>query len=171
MKHIIYLTLLTLLVLFSCCKKKYEKRYPEDTESTYDSPEERLCDKWWVLDSVSVNGVNFTDSVHNMVGIYRFSISLNKIKSGIFEFRESLINIENPNVNFNVGFSTDKEFSSLYFVDLDGFFHGKDTVFSFIPFFYKPQSANWDIRKLEQHNLKIQTSGNDTVLINYFKSI
>jgi hypothetical protein len=63
---------LLILIIFLCsclgCKQKYEKRYPEDTSNSLETPEERVRNKWWVLDSVSMNGIDYTDSVHDKIG-------------------------------------------------------------------------------------------------------
>ena len=154
---------------FSCCKKKYEKRYPEDTENTYATPTERLCNKWWVLDSASLNGINYTDTILNNCGGYALYINNEEQNESGFKFRYSTISILTPNKGFSVLFLTNSDFTSFAYSDADGIFHHKDTVYSYVPFLFKPYSAVWEIRKLSNSMLKLQYSNTDTLLINYYK--
>jgi hypothetical protein len=70
MKNLFFI-LITLLTLSSTSCKKWQHKYPEDTERSKDTPFERLTNKWWTLKTASINGIDYTDSVNTVYGTYR----------------------------------------------------------------------------------------------------
>lgn len=68
MKKVLIL-LLFAIGLVGC--NKWEHQYPEDTVRSKETPLKRLVDKWWILQNVTVDGKNYTDSVKNKIGDYK----------------------------------------------------------------------------------------------------
>jgi hypothetical protein len=68
MKKILFIALLALLGTSSC--KKWQHKYPEDTERTKLTPTERLINKTWTLSKTTINGVDISDTVYNRIGKY-----------------------------------------------------------------------------------------------------
>ncbi len=72
MKRILLLSTVALFVLCGC--KKWQHQYPEDSGRTKKTPFERLAGKsgkWWTLQNATVNGVDYTDSVYQQLGVYK----------------------------------------------------------------------------------------------------
>lgn len=61
------------MMLSSC--NRWQHQYPEDTERTKLTPLERLSNKWWSLETVTINGSDITDSMKNVLGYYRMYLS------------------------------------------------------------------------------------------------
>ena len=74
MKRILILLTLAIITCSSC--KKWQHKYPEDTERTKLTPEERLTGKYWKLSKTTFNGMDYTDSVKNTIGDYEIYFSL-----------------------------------------------------------------------------------------------
>ena len=69
------LLLACLIILFTSSCKKWQKQYPEDTEKTKLTPAERITGKLWKLSKVTLNGFDYTDSVKNKIGNFKFQLS------------------------------------------------------------------------------------------------
>ena len=170
MKHFILLLLVALMVSTGC-KKKYEKRYPEDTENTYLTPAERLCDKWWVLDSVSLNGVDYTDSVAGIIGQCTFFVhtaEFDEIGIAGLKYRNGTVNTQNSISKLNFHFYLENDLSLATFYPNNSVFN-RDTILTLVPHFFRPYTAHWDVRKLSATELKLQLQAGDTLLVNYYK--
>jgi hypothetical protein len=61
-----------MIILFSNCSR-WQHQYPEDTERSKETPVQRLLDKKWVLQNVTLNGTDYTDSVFNQIGNFRIA--------------------------------------------------------------------------------------------------
>lgn len=84
MKKQLLLFTIALISLNSC--KRWQHKYPEDTERTKLTPEERLTGKYWKLSKTTFNGMDYTDSVKKTIGDYEIYFSLQEVhdeKSGI----------------------------------------------------------------------------------------
>lgn len=158
-------------IFITCCKKKqYAVRYPEDPEYTYLTPPERLCDKWWILDSVSLNGMDYTDTVDLYIGDYKFFIDSKEFDINGFSSNYRNGVVETDKFYPQVGFITFFEgtYSALQFhLNVQPFM--SDTVISFAPYLYHPYTSIWKILKLSESSLKITIQHKDTILINYYK--
>jgi hypothetical protein len=75
MKNLLFILLAILLTTASC--KKWQHEFPEDGERTKKTPKERICDKWWVLSQVTLNGQDYTDSVYQQFGKYKVFFTSN----------------------------------------------------------------------------------------------
>ncbi len=174
MKNTILIALLATSVLFiTCCKKKQlSVRYPEDTEDTFLTPPERLCNKWWILDSVSLNGMDYTDTLDLYIGEYKFYVYSEEITYNNFstKYRNGIINTDKftPQVGFKTFFIN--PFKTLSFHPNSQPFQ-TDTIISYAPYLYHPYTGGWDILQLSEINLKIILQHKDTTIINYYKSI
>jgi len=73
MKNVLLLACLITLFTSSC--KKWQHQYPEDEVKTKLSPTERLVGKWWRLNKATLNGIDYTDSVYNLIGEYKFYLT------------------------------------------------------------------------------------------------
>ncbi len=173
MKNAILIAFLILLSTITSCKKKeLSVRYPEDTEDTYLTPPERLCNKWWILDSVSLNGMDYTDTLDLYIGEYKFYIESKELKSQSFNayYRNGKILTEKNLSQLNIKFYFSTSYEAIAFYSESTPFQS-DTVISFAPYFYHPYTSNWEVRKLSNEQLKIKIQHKDTTIINYFKSI
>jgi len=77
MKRILLLSTVALFVLCGC--KKWQHQFPEDSGRTKKTPFERLAGKsgkWWTLQNATVNGIDYTDSVYQKMGIYKIYFSV-----------------------------------------------------------------------------------------------
>jgi hypothetical protein len=170
----IYLCIVLIAIcLFGACRKKKEfgPRYPEDTDDTYLSAADRLCDKWWVLDSATINGVDYTDSVFNMLGELKFNVN-----SAIHQ------DVNNPQYKYRMGtISTVSTYGNLGIIVFlyensntigikpNVTIFNKDTFITCAPHFAYPYSAVWEIRKLSENEFKIQFLRGDSLFVNYYK--
>ncbi len=165
MKRILILLTLAITTCSSC--KKWQHKYPEDTERTKLTPTERIINKWWVLDAVTLNGINYMDSVTNKIGKMRVYLTddkadINNLK-GILEndaeFAKSIIwtffNNENQIAIYRTNGSIPFFLPVVFFIDPN------------FPSFY---DQPYDVLKLSTSELKIsiRTKSNDTVIINKF---
>lgn len=69
------LILLALAIITCCSCKKWQHKYPEDTERTKLTPEERLTGKTWILTKATLNGIDYTDTVLNKIGKLEINLS------------------------------------------------------------------------------------------------
>lgn len=171
-KLIVYCAIFSAVIFITCCKKKeYAVRYPEDTEYTYISPPKRLCDKWWILDSISLNGKDYTDTVNFHVGEYSFFIKNEEIKisgTSLVKYKGSILTDKYfmPS-SIDIFFSSPYTGFSIYPSDTP---YKSDTVITYAPCLYHPYTGGWYITKLSNNILKINYTYKDTMIINYFKS-
>jgi hypothetical protein len=174
MKNTILIALLATSVLFiTCCKKKQlSVRYPEDTEDTYLTPPERLCNKWWILDSVSLNGMDYTDTLDLYIGEYKFYINSEEIEYHNTTIKYRIGKIETDKWAPEIGIMAffDEPYQKINFSPATTPFQ-TDTVISYAPYLYHPYTSLWEIRKLTKDQIKIQIQHKDTTIINDYKSI
>ena len=76
MKKLLFLSFIAILALSNC--KKWQHKYPEDTERTKLTPEERLTGKTWTLNKSTLNGIDYTDTVLNKIGKLEVYLSTNE---------------------------------------------------------------------------------------------
>ena len=173
MKAIYYLAFITLLLCTNCCKKKeYQKRYPEDTEDTYDTPMTRIANHWWTLKNVTFNGKDYTDTVRNTLGEYKMYLSeqLESTLQGKLKYVTLLTDIEG-NISGVWQFNMNEDTLNLGRISggqpaiyaavpcyLRGLWHGNDFLFS--------------ILKLSDTELKIKlsTKAQDSTITNTYTS-
>lgn len=171
MKNKLLLACIIILLASSC--KKWQYKYPEDTDRTKDSPTERLTNKWWTLESVTLNGVDYTDTIKNQFGIYQIYFSQESYNQGfneVFEKFYGTIKTDfEPEVVSIWGFATLQE---LALGPLGG---NNSNKISLVPCYLKTGSfyLKYEILKLSSNELKfsIKNIKNDTTIINYFKHI
>lgn len=167
MKRFIPFAICMLICLSAC--KKWQHQYPEDSEKTKLTPTERLTNKWWTLQSTSVNGVDYTDSVHTIFGEYRIY------------FTQNLFDITNVELYYGwVSSNLQPKFTSIWNfnngeADLGiGPLNGSDPIKDdFLPCYMNNSfMMQYKIEKLLNNELKIsvQSKNKDTIVVNYFIS-
>lgn len=170
MSKLHFLFLLCFTLTFTSCKK-WQHQYPEDTERTKDTPMERLTNKWWVLQKVTLNGQDFTDSVHNIHGVYKIYFSENLFATstdGLEHFYGTISSDIGP--AFVSVWTLHSKESNLAIGPLIA---AAPIEFAFIPGYLNNGSFNqfdYFILKLNASELKISinTLNNDTTINNYF---
>ena len=175
MRILSYISFFIVVIVLSCCKKEkpLRIRYPEDTQDYDATPVERIANKWWVLDSVSVNGVDYTDTVYNLVGNY--SIHLSSYRDGpnyLGHLRTDSALLTEPNYGLFALYWLLGEDLTVWRGMQSGLF--KPNIFSYTSILYYPNSISYDYRIWKIHTitsnmLKVSLTRNDTTIINYFK--
>ncbi len=149
MKKLLVLSIIALLALSSC--KKWQHKYPEDTERTKDTATERLTDKWWTLKSAYVNGSDYTNTIHDTLGkfsiffsnnLYETSLNGNKIFYGTINTE-----LDSP---FTILWSFINNETQIFI----GRINGNTTKSAFVPQYY-PTNNNHTIMKLTSSEMKI----------------
>ncbi len=169
MKNTILIALLILLGTITSCNK-WQKQYPEDTERTKDTPTERLTNKWWTLQSVTLNGKDYTDSVYQLFGKYQiyFSSNIRSIFNGIETFN-SYVKTEIETPVQAVWRFTNNEMSFISAPE-----NGNNSLkISIVPCYIRYVSFStfeFNILKLSLNELKIKitNTNNDSTIINNF---
>lgn len=161
MKNLIIIFIISLLTLSSC--KRWQHQYPEDTEKTKLTPEERLTGKIWTLSSTTFNGMDYTDSVKNVIGKYEIYFSLQEDH----EIKVGYIKTEVDGV-FDIFWLFGYGDGGIGIVRQTGI----PIYYPFVPC-YDTQSGNhgnYTILKLSEAEFKIQFQNNnkDTTIINKF---
>ena len=165
--------ILVLLVCLVGCVKKKKKlgpRYPEDTEDTYLSASTRLCNHWWVLDSASINNIDYTDSVFNILDGYKlciYSEVSQDINNPQYKYRRGTVSTQSNYGNLGLIVVNSNNFIPLNIYPSVTIFN-KDTFISPVPYFCYPYTASWEIRKLSENELKIQFQRGDSLFVNYY---
>jgi len=166
MKRILLISLVALFVLSSC--NKWQHRYPEDTERTKDSPTKRLTNKWWTLESATVNGIDYTDSVKLKLGVFRifFSTEYRIEFNGDKVFYGRVHTDSEP--EFTSGWQFPDE-SSIIIGAMNSSHEFNQVV---VPCFIVTQdNDHHTILKLSQSEFKISTNwGNGYIISNLFRS-
>ena len=174
MKNIFFSLFLGFIFITSCDKKNKPIRvhYPEDTQDYDATPSERISNKWWVLDSVSLNGIDYTDTVFNTVGEYKLFLSTTEdSQSGVtVKFGNLFTSIPLLESNDNYMLITWAIADKLYMNFSTGPI--KQGMNTFAPMLFPPRYENyskWNILYLTPNNFKLLLSKNDTTIVNYFK--
>lgn len=173
---ILNLFILILLALTSCTK--WQHQYPEDTERSKLTPMERLAGKTWTLQQVTLNGMDYTDSVFNQIGKFQINFGMSKISSmsntNIFYVGEAKSDFEG---NFICLYIIGDEQVTLGIIRENlNFAATKTLTILYINNNFSPRFGVSEILRLEEHNLKIRfrNSNNggmsDSVITNTFVS-
>ena len=166
------LHIITLAIVNGSSCKKWKHKYPEDPERTKDTPIKRLTGKWWILESATLHGVDYTDSVFQLYGKYQiyFNESLyeTSINGNNSYYSEIHTDIE-PQFTVIWGFSKTEE--NIQIIPLNGTNSNKISIVpgylthsNFYYFYYT-------ILKLTSTEFKISISStnSDSTVINTFK--
>ena len=171
MKNLFFI-LITLLTLSSTSCKKWQHKYPEDTERSKDTPFERLTNKWWTLKSASINGIDYTDSVKELFGIYQiyFSQNLEQTTVGGLDFYLGTVKPEKESAFVSIWSFPDE--ASVSIGPFFGFSGLKNV--NLVPCYLNNNFTVWSytILKLNESEFKIRitTKDQDTTITNYFKT-
>jgi hypothetical protein len=179
MKNLAYIIIIFSFTQLGCGPKSQTlvgHKFPEDTEATTKSSTERLIDKWWILNKVSINGIDLTDSVKKQIGECSFKLTNQGFgNSGAYP----------PGSMRGVCFSDTSGQFPIYWIqsdlteaigltDLAGCISCAYYPFSvFFPNHLTSSSFNMKgqmIRKLNQHELKVRFENNnaDTIIVNEY---
>jgi hypothetical protein len=133
-----------------------------------------LCDKWWVLDKVTLNGQDYTDSIDQIFGEYKVFFTNEKLPKQSATSQDIFrcdLNITNqPKSNCGWKFPTIDKFL-LGYTDMDSNITNR---FSIIPAHLHQYSffpGEYIISKLTESEFKITISSRsgDSIVQNYFK--
>ena len=166
-KLILFVLLLLTTISFTGCNK-WQHRYPEDTERTKLTPPERLTNKWWTLQSASVNGVDYTDSVFQLFGKYQiyFSLDLENVTVNGLHIYTGTVHTDNEPTFTSVWSFPDD--ASIGIGDLNGTFSNKQSV---VPGYIHAPLLKYTILKLSKSEFKISLFwGNGYTVYNNFIS-
>ncbi len=173
MQKLLFLSFIAILTLSSC--KKWQHKYPEDTERTKLTPKERLTGKWWTLQNASVNGVDYTDSVHEMFGKYQiyFSTSISSSFNGIDRYFGNVKTELEPAFTSTWRLKDNDENMSIVDANGNGGGGNNSSKVSIVPCYINYQNFSSDeylILKLSisELNISIKTKGSDSIIINNF---
>lgn len=174
MKYLLCTIIVGLLFITSCDKKNkpIRYRYPEDIEDYDATPTERIANRWWILDSVSLNGMDYTDTVYNKVGEYKLYLSTTEDESNGQTVKLGSLFTSIPILVSNDPFTyiTWAISANLHLNFNTGPF--KQDINTFTPLLCLPLVENyskWQIMYLKSSGFKLLLSKTDTTIINYFK--
>ena len=174
MRYIPIMLFVCLAFITSCDKKNKQWRvhYPEDTQEYDATPIERISNRWWVLDSVSVNGIDYTDTVYNTVGEFGLFFSTKEdSQSGVTvtfgQIYSSIPILENNNNYLLITWAiADKLYMNFSTGPI------KKGMNTFVPMLFPPRYENyskWNILYLTPNSFKLLLNKSDTTIINYYK--
>lgn len=159
-----------LLLLFSSCKK-WQNKYPEDTEKTKVTPIDRLTGKWWTLQSASVNGIDYMDTVKQQFGKYEIYFSNKEYDPGVWPDKRYYSSIKTEIEPEFAAIWRFKEYETLFTL---GRLVGEFPFFSFMPCYldYEIFLTPYTILKLSDSEFKFSTQNinKDTTVVYNFIS-
>ncbi len=166
MKKLLLLSIIALLAFSSC--KKWQHKYPEDPARTKNTPTERLTGKWWTLQSASVNGKDYTDSVYQIFGKYQIYFSSAILST---DFKGDKYYSGNVKTDLEPPFSAVWRFTSneeyITIASENGNNSNKNSV---VPCYIGGLYAPFTISKLTKDEFKISVLwGNGFTIFNTFK--
>lgn len=172
MKNLLLLLAFTTMIVTLSCKK-WQHQYPEDTEQTKLTPTERLVGKWWTLSKATLNGKDYTDSVKNKIGNFKFNLetagqySLGKLDG----YKGSAESEKEGGYGTYWNLYNNEECIGMSRI-LSAFNYPTILIF---PFYFKYYETGFllqrnNILKLNEHELKIsvQNISGDSIIINEF---
>ncbi len=154
MRFTIYITLLIILLAFSQCKK--EHRYPDDTDKSKKTPNERL-EGDWEISEYTLDGNNILDTLNKICGC---NIT-EDIRLEYYNVREDNPYWELMIWGASMSYKSKNGFDDYHYLEIGPFGnHNRADVFNklFItPFHYAPGAiARWDVTKLFGEELKVK---------------
>ncbi len=171
MKNTILIVLLILLGTITSCNK-WQKQYPEDTERTKLTPEERIANKWWNLDSVYINGTNITNDIFDSISFYKMYFDTKRVTTQGSPNGHTIGNNSFDKIPYSQrffwGLLTNQDSIQ---ISLDGYPYLNLQIPS-----YCSGSSNWGVLKLSQVEMKlvrkyqysINNLSKDSIVTNYF---
>lgn len=160
----------------SACTK-WQKQYPEDSERTKETPTTRLTGKWWTLQSATLNGKDYTDSVYQMFGKYQiyFSKSILSTTNYLNTYSGNIKTGLEPAFTTRWRFENNEEDVYIGAENGNGGNGNNSSKVSIVPCYLSEMGYQfWEFKvlKLTNSQLKIgiHTSSNDSIITNNFIS-
>lgn len=156
-----------ILLVFTACKR-WQHKYPEDTERTKLTPNERITNKWWTLESAFVNNIDYTDSIDELFGKYQIYFSSNVYQTsqeGFDVYYGTVTTEKEPT------FTTAWSFPDQESIGLGAMNGNNSGKYSIVPGYLQGVYLKYTILKLSPSELKIKIYwGNGYTITNYFKT-
>jgi len=167
------LILACLIILFTSSCKKWQHRFPEDTERTKDTPTERLINKWWTLVSTTLNGQDYTDTIKQQFGQYqiRFETALAWTPTNGMETYSGYVQTD-----YEPGFPTAWRFYNVESITTISLMQNPSFKKSIVPCYLNSFSYTYETQRIlkltnTEFKISIQTKNQDSTIINYFKAL